>query len=74
MITQRPQNLIQSLYGNNTQFYYGLWDNSSTKVLSALVNEPGPGLQCVNRLHLKTYDKLVFDKKILLDKKILVFK
>jgi hypothetical protein len=54
MVTQMPLNISQSLYGNNTQFYYGLWDNSSTKVLSALVSEPGPGLRCVNGLNIRT--------------------
>jgi hypothetical protein len=56
MVAQRPLNFSQALYGNNTQFYYGLWDNSSTKVLSALVNEPGPGLRCVNGLNLKAHN------------------
>jgi hypothetical protein len=56
MVTQRPLSLTQALYGNSTKFYVGLWDNSSIPApLNSLLQKPGPGLRCVNGLHLKSH-------------------
>lgn len=61
MVSQRPLNLTQAVYGNNTQFYYGLWDNTSApiKYLDALVKDPGPGLRCTNGVHLRSFGGFV---------------
>lgn len=54
MVAQKPLNFSQALYGNHTKFYVGLWDNSTTADLNALMDKPGPGLRCVNNVRLKS--------------------
>ncbi|KAI6229043.1 ATP-binding cassette sub-family A member 1 [Aphelenchoides fujianensis] len=58
MVAQKPLDLTPAIYGNGTSFYTAMWDQNSTSAVAyyqALTKEPGPGIRCVEDVHLKSF-------------------
>ncbi|KAH7728597.1 ABC transporterATP-binding protein [Aphelenchoides avenae] len=57
-VSSDPMLLVSPLYGNNTQFYFNVWNRNTTSIryLESLVEPPGIGVGCVDGIDEEEWD------------------
>lgn len=58
MISQDMLALTPVIYGNDTKYYFGAWNQNSTDLpyLGSMLDSPGLGVRCVGNIDIFEYD------------------